>query len=110
MVAPRTRAERPAEFVPAARPARNVARRPAPDDSDASGSAGIAGANGANGATIGMAAPSKSSPRPKKDRLQASGDHLIASVLKYDHGTDVDALRRAFEFAIEAHGDQKRAS
>ncbi|HET9681816.1 MAG TPA: HD domain-containing protein, partial [Candidatus Limnocylindrales bacterium] len=35
---------------------------------------------------------------------------LIASIQRRDPDADLDAIRRAVDFAIEAHGDQKRAS
>jgi guanosine-3',5'-bis(diphosphate) 3'-pyrophosphohydrolase len=38
------------------------------------------------------------------------GAQLIASILKHDPASDVTDVRRAIEFAIEAHGDTRRAS
>ncbi|MBI2780377.1 MAG: bifunctional (p)ppGpp synthetase/guanosine-3',5'-bis(diphosphate) 3'-pyrophosphohydrolase [Chloroflexi bacterium] len=38
------------------------------------------------------------------------GEQLIASILKHDPDADVTDVRRAVEFAIEAHGDARRAS
>src|SRR6185503_7195753 len=119
MVAPRTRAERPAEIVPAARPARKGSRRAAADGTDGSppkrtrSKANGAALNGA-GAAADAAAPAapKATPAkpPRKSSLEVLGDHLIASILKHDDDADVKDVRRAIEFAIEAHGNQKRAS
>src|SRR6202008_1665700 len=66
--------------------------------------------NGA-GAEAETAAP-KATPAkpPRKSSLEVLGDHLIASILKHDDDADVKDVRRAIEFAIEAHGGQKRAS
>ncbi len=116
MVAPRTRAERPADIVPAARPARKGSRRAAADGTDGSppkrtrSKANGAALNGA-GAAAETAAP-KAAPTkpPRKSSLEVLGDHLIASILKHDDDADVKDVRRAIEFAIEAHGAQKRAS
>lgn len=35
---------------------------------------------------------------------------LIEKVIKYDPKADVDALNRAYDYALKAHGDQQRAS
>jgi GTP pyrophosphokinase len=42
--------------------------------------------------------------------VEALGQHLIAAVKRHDPSADVTAIERAIEFAIEAHGEQKRAS
>jgi guanosine-3',5'-bis(diphosphate) 3'-pyrophosphohydrolase len=36
--------------------------------------------------------------------------HLVAAVQRHDSDADVDAIKRAIDFAVEAHGIQKRAS
>jgi GTP diphosphokinase / guanosine-3',5'-bis(diphosphate) 3'-diphosphatase len=146
MVAQRTRAERPAEIVPAARPAR-TARRAAPDAADGSpptqgrtkataapkspatkngtkaakpaantGTNGSSPAkaaslatNGTGSAAVATAAIAPAT-RPKTTNLKTLGNHLVASILRHDDDADVTAVRRAIEFAIEAHGDQRRAS
>jgi GTP pyrophosphokinase len=119
MVAPRTRAERPAEIAPAARPARNGTRRAAHDSSNgtsaATNSPKASKANGAakashNGTANGAVATPPRGPARRKDPLTSSGEHLITSVVRYDPDADIATLQRAFDFAVEAHGDQKRAS
>src|SRR5687767_7147003 len=149
MVAPRTRAERPAEIVPAAPPARKASRRVAPNvapdrspprkkspatNGKASAKAaavtngtpkpGGSRATTKKGATTNGAATRKSAasngsaptalavapPRRKGTSLQTLGNHLVSSILKYDDDADVDTIRRAVEFAAEAHGEQLRAS
>src|SRR6185369_6132986 len=136
MVAPRTRAERPADIVPAARPARKGSRRPAANGTDGSppkrtrSKANGASTNGVEaahpttappttakaapttakaGPTAAKAAPTAAKPA-KRSSLEALGEQLIASVLRHDDDADVEDVRRAIEFAIEAHGEQKRAS
>jgi guanosine-3',5'-bis(diphosphate) 3'-pyrophosphohydrolase len=42
--------------------------------------------------------------------IEALGHHLIAAVKRHDASADVSAIERAIEFAVEAHGEQKRAS
>jgi guanosine-3',5'-bis(diphosphate) 3'-pyrophosphohydrolase len=133
MVAPRTRAERPADIVPATRPARKGSRRAAPDGSDgpspkrtrskANGGPAGARANGADLNGAGVKAPAKAaatktpatttaiaSTTPKRTSIEALGDQLVAAILKHDDDADVDTIRRAIDFAVEAHGDQRRAS
>ncbi len=128
MVAPRTRAERPADIVPAARPARKGPRRAAPDGSDGSppkrarSGANGAGLNGTGSATATKPAATKpaptkqKAPRPagartgKRTTIEALGDQLVAAILKHDDDADVATVRRAIDFAVEAHGDQRRAS
>jgi guanosine-3',5'-bis(diphosphate) 3'-pyrophosphohydrolase len=125
MVASRTRAERPADTVPAARPARKGSRRAAPDGSDGSppkrprSKPNVAKANGAelNGAgakpaATKAAATATATPPTTRRRtsIEALGDQLVAAILKHDHDADVATIRRAIDFAVEAHGDQRRAS
>ena len=120
MVAPRTRAERPAEIVPAARPARKGSRRAASDGTDGSPpkrtrsrAKGVAlnGAEPARAAAPAASTATTRAPAPKKKTsLETLGDHLVAAILKHDDDADVKDVRRAIEFAIEAHGDQRRAS
>jgi len=125
MVAPRTRAERPADIVPAAHPARKGSRRVAaeavvdrsPPAKRRNGAATTKAAVSAaakeprNGATAGaVAEPAAPARRRRKSAVETAGDHLVASILKYDDDADIATLRRAIAFAIEAHGDQKRAS
>jgi GTP pyrophosphokinase len=38
------------------------------------------------------------------------GEELVATILAHDDDADVEPIRRAVAFAIEAHGDQPRAS
>ena len=121
MVAPRTRAERPADIAPAARPARKGSRRAAADGTD--GSPPKRSRAKANGATVNGAEPAHATapassaatatapaPKKRKSSLDALGDQLVAAILKHDDDADVKDVRRAVDFAIEAHGDQKRAS
>jgi guanosine-3',5'-bis(diphosphate) 3'-pyrophosphohydrolase len=125
MVASRTRAERPADTVPAAHPARKGSRRAAPDGSDGSppkrprSKPNVAKANGAelNGAgakpaATKAAATATATPPTTRRRtsIEALGDQLVAAILKHDHDADVATIRRAIDFAVEAHGDQRRAS
>src|SRR5439155_10992002 len=129
MVAPRTRAERPADIVPAARPARKGSRRAAAEGSDGSPPKRIrtksngAGLNGAASSTA--TKPAVTKPAPTKQRasggaavasprkrtgIEALGDQLVAAIRKHDDDADVATIRRAIDFAVEAHGDQRRAS
>jgi GTP pyrophosphokinase len=139
MVAPRTRAERPAEIVPAARPAREASRRVAaeatvdrspptkkPSSRNGSGTGASAkkanGANDtaakaaraprrANGATaVAVPKAATEAPRRKKSPLELQSEQLIKAVLGYDADADVERLQKAIDFAIEAHGDQRRGS
>src|SRR5829696_6031658 len=98
MVAPRTRAERPAEIVPAARPARSGTRRVPPDATDgadgsppkrgakANGSPDPAHLNGAgaDGANA-VATPAPASPPRASTKVlspEAMGEQLIAMILE----------------------------
>ncbi len=112
MVAPRTRAERPAEIPPAARPARSASRRTAPPPVNGAATNGTAATNGAAAkpATRARKAPGTIARPRKVDSPKAMGEQLIASILKHDPAADVTDVRRAIEFAIEAHGDTPRAS
>ncbi|HEX2626972.1 MAG TPA: RelA/SpoT family protein, partial [Candidatus Limnocylindrales bacterium] len=132
MVAPRTRADEPAQSTPAARPA---ARKRSVTPAKANGVAkpngvakanGIAKANGSasanrtadpapietlNGADHANGTAATSARRgPAKHDPHALGEQLIADVLRYDKDADVARLRKAIDFAIEAHGEQPRAS
>src|SRR4051812_45030032 len=114
MVAPRTRADEPAQPIPAARTTRKGSRRAAADGTD--GSPPKRPRSKANGATLngkeraqGARTSAATAARPKKTSLEALGDQLIASI-RHDDDADVKDVRRAIQFAIEAHGDQKRAS
>jgi GTP diphosphokinase / guanosine-3',5'-bis(diphosphate) 3'-diphosphatase len=120
MVAPRTRAERPAEIIPAARPARKGPRGAAPDGSDGSppkrtraraNGAELDGAGGkaATSKAAVAASPAGATTR-KRTSIETLGNHLVASILKHDDDADVATIRRAIDFAVEAHGDQRRAS
>jgi len=127
MVAPRTRAERPADIVPAARPARKGSRRVAAKGSDGSPPKRInTESNGAglNAASSTATKPAVTKPAPTKQRatgaavasprkrtgIEALGDQLVAAIRKHDDDADVATIRRAIDFAVEAHGDQRRAS
>jgi guanosine-3',5'-bis(diphosphate) 3'-pyrophosphohydrolase len=124
MVAPRTRAVEPAQSTPAARPARKTPRRAAPEGSDGSPPARNRGkSNGTSkhgadrtaSATVSVAEQPEpktaaAAKRPKKGSPQALGEAVIASILRHDDDADVAGVRKAIEFAIEAHGDQPRAS
>src|SRR5438477_6794508 len=104
MVAPHTRAERPAESIPAARPARKASRRTAPDGTDGSppkrtrAKANGAGPNGAasNGAAASARPAPKpartSTPRPRKDSPAALGEAVVASILRHDPDADVATI------------------
>src|SRR5213080_32664 len=115
MVAPRTRADEPAQSTPAARPAARKPRaaRPAKADATATpngaailnGAPGTHGTSASNGATPSNGAASAHRAVPKHDP-RALGEQLIADVLKYDKDADVGRLRKAIDFAIEAHGEQ----
>jgi GTP pyrophosphokinase len=107
MVAPRTRAERPAEIAPAAHPARNGTRRAAPKASPARTN----GANGhGNGATATVPASGTRTAHRKLPSPHEMGQELIAQILARDPDADIEPIRRAIDFAIEAHGDQPRAT
>jgi guanosine-3',5'-bis(diphosphate) 3'-pyrophosphohydrolase len=137
MVAPRTRADEPAQSTPAARPAR---KRRSATPAAADGSPPTATRSKADGAKNGKTngTPSAThaqldetlngtptsvpgldgveavlkppSSRHAKDSPQAMGEVLIRTVQRHDADANVDRLRKAIEFAIEAHGDQPRAS
>jgi GTP pyrophosphokinase len=108
MVAPRTRAERPDEIAPAARPARNGTRRAAPAPEapapEVNGNGAMHDAPAIPIATVPVATHRKA-PSP-----EALGKQLIATVLRHDDDANVEGIQRAIDFAIEAHGDQPRAS
>jgi GTP pyrophosphokinase len=111
MVAPRTRADEPAQSTPAARPARAAAARPAPARPATRRPAAKSGKHDAStngaGATATVATVAK---RPRKSAVEAAGEAVVASILRHDPDADVATVRKAIEFAIEAHGDQPRAS
>jgi guanosine-3',5'-bis(diphosphate) 3'-pyrophosphohydrolase len=112
MVAPRTRAERPAEILPAARPARKASSR-AGEAVDRSPPAKRAFSTAVNGTGNGGPGTALAAPPARKARatsLETLGKHLVSAVLRYDDDADTDTLHRALEFAADAHGAQKRAS
>jgi GTP pyrophosphokinase len=98
MVAPRTRVERPADTTPSPRTNRKGSRQPAADD----GSSPKRGLNGA--------APAVATAEPASPSIRQLTDQLIAAVRRHDADADVTDITRAVEFAVEAHGDQRRAS
>ncbi len=49
-------------------------------------------------------------PRPQSPELEARYDEVVAKVLGYSPGADIEQLRRAFDFAAEMHSGQKRKS
>ncbi|HJP88419.1 MAG TPA: bifunctional (p)ppGpp synthetase/guanosine-3',5'-bis(diphosphate) 3'-pyrophosphohydrolase [Candidatus Limnocylindrales bacterium] len=124
MVAPRTRADEPAQSTPAARPAARKRRTtPANGTAEPDGTTPLNGA--ANGATLAAATDGIATSVPGLDGVEAVlkpavphgkhdphalGEQLIADVLKYDKDADVERLHKAIDFAIEAHGEQPRAS
>jgi GTP pyrophosphokinase len=119
MVAPRTRADEPAQTDPAARSARKETRRAAPAKSNGktgtteparsnSASTGVKASDGARGGVATVVAPA---PAPRRHPSpKAMGKELIGQILERDDDADVETLRRAIDFAIEAHGDQPRAT
>jgi len=113
MVAPRTRADEPAQSTPAARPARK--RRAVPNDPDGAPAA-HAGARsggtlthvpGLDGVEVFVRAAAVVDPKHSPATM---GDALVAAVRAHDPDVDVEPIQRAVAFAIEAHGDQPRAS
>ena len=108
MVAPRTRADEPAQSTPAARPAARK-RRAAPTKTNGHVAAAEVATQPVPGLDGVEAVLKPATPRGKHDP-RALGEQLIADVLKYDKDADVDRLRKAIDFAIEAHGEQPRAS
>jgi GTP diphosphokinase / guanosine-3',5'-bis(diphosphate) 3'-diphosphatase len=128
MVAPRTRAESPADPTesrpsPARAPRRRNPVADHPDQPDqtngtASPRGGTRGRGGrAAGSRTGGSRPA--SPRtngralaeaPTVPSLEALAEHLVASIQRHDPDVDVTDVRRAIDFAELAHGDQKRAS
>jgi guanosine-3',5'-bis(diphosphate) 3'-pyrophosphohydrolase len=118
MVAPRTRAERPAETVPAARPARKRSRRAAPDgaiDGSPPTNGATQGKTGGGGATQTASATRTASAArtrtvPTAPSLAALTKHLTTAITRHDDGADVETVRRAVDFAVDAHGDQRRVS
>jgi guanosine-3',5'-bis(diphosphate) 3'-pyrophosphohydrolase len=112
MVAPRTQADEPAQSTPAARPARKRPAAPGGTEGLETTHAREA-ANGATTSVPGLDGVSVVLRRPAKDPQhspQEMGETLIRTVVGHDPDADVDRLRRAIDFAIEAHGDQPRAS
>src|SRR5437870_603918 len=106
MVAPRTRADEPAQSTPAARPGARK-RRAAPSEagSPPNGTNGHAAPADVAAATAvpgldGVEAVLKPPVRSAKDSPQALGEQLIAMVVKHDPDAKVDRLRQAIEFAI----------
>ncbi len=98
MVAPRTRAERPADTTPSARPNRKGSRRAAATD------------DAARGTQRNRAAAAVATPTAAEPSLEQLTDDLIAAIQRHDASADVTEIRRAVAFAAEAHGDQRRAS
>ena len=111
MVAPRTRADEPAQSTPAARPAARK-RRAAPAEpaelksnghAPAEAAAAVPGLDGVEAVLKPVTLDPKHSPR-------AMGEALLAIIRKHDPDADLSGIQAALDFAIEAHGDQPRAS
>jgi|SRR5579862_870269 len=109
MVVPRTRTTRSAESRPVARPpaerttrsARRAPARPAAASSPPTPS----------GAAVTPAAPKSNGRHPSPPSLiEDLAANLIAAVRADEPNADIPAIERAIAFAIEAHGDQRRAS
>src|SRR5262245_52443946 len=104
MVAPRTRAERPADIVPAARPARNGTRRVAADVAvdrspppakprPASKASAATDKGRRNGATASASAGHAAvETRRKQSALDAAAEHLVTSIVRYDSDADVATI------------------
>jgi len=125
MVAPRTRADEPADSTPAARSTRKGGRRGA-SDTAAEGTAKRAAHDGhdRHDATVGAGSGApEAGPTTTADggpiAVAYPGDHpevvrlseeLITAVVKLDPATNIAEIQRAIDFAVEAHGQQRRAS
>ncbi|HEX3265761.1 MAG TPA: hypothetical protein VHR16_08865, partial [Candidatus Limnocylindrales bacterium] len=112
MVAPRTRAERPAETAPAPRPPRKPTRSAAPNGNrerlagpTATLVSPIPAADPNGKASRNGTGPSTGAHR-KLPSPQQMGRELIAQILARDEDADIEPIQRAIDFAIEAHGDQ----
>jgi guanosine-3',5'-bis(diphosphate) 3'-pyrophosphohydrolase len=90
MVVPRTRAGPSAQTLPLAPAAAERARKPP------------------------RRAPARPAPAKQgglqQPMVEALSTQLIAAIKRHDPQADVDGIQRAIDFAVEAHGDQKRAS
>jgi len=106
MVAPRTRAERPADTTPSSRSNRKGSRRAAAAD----GSPPKEPLNDAPSRASGRRGTAAAVEAPATPSIEQLANHLVAAILRHDADANVDDVRRAVEFAAEAHGDQKRAS
>ncbi len=116
MVAPRTRADEPAQSTPAARPAARK-RRAAPlqgAEAPVTATNGHGPADEAVPTSVpgldGVEAVLKPIERDPKHSPRAMGDALLATIRKHDADADLSGIQKAIDFAIEAHGDQPRAS
>src|SRR5436190_16407560 len=101
MVAQRTKPEAPAEgptVVPSRRSTRSTPARPAP--------AGTPRSSG-NGTRTATRRPATRATGPS---VESMAKDLLAAVKRHDSDIDLDRIRRAIDFAIEAHGEQVRAS
>src|SRR6185312_7651695 len=126
MVAPRTRAERPADIVPAARPARKGSRRAAADGTDGSppkrtrsmaNGAALNGAGAAAEAAAPKAAPAKP-PRKSSLEVQAALLHDVPEDTEYSlsdieerFGSEVaqlvDGVTKLGKFSTLSHEQQQ---
>ena len=98
MVAPRTRADEPAQSTPAARPARTASRRVAAPKSAAGPKNGTAQRNEKPGGSTNGAAAAPVvtvAKRPKKGSPPAMGEAVLASILRHDDDAAIATVRKA---------------
>jgi guanosine-3',5'-bis(diphosphate) 3'-pyrophosphohydrolase len=107
MVVPRTRAPRPAESRPASRP---PAERPGRSARRAPGRSTAQPTTKAPSSKAPDQAKAPARAKPARSLVETAAASLIETIRREEPGADVGAIERAIAFAIEAHGDQRRAS
>jgi len=109
MVVPRTRTARPAEPRPPARPPAERTPRSARRTPVRAASSAAQTKAPTNGAAKTSVKPATRAKAPV-DPIVAATAALLASVRRHDAQVDVSKIEASIAFAIEAHGDQRRAS
>src|SRR5829696_2717030 len=107
MVAPRTKAAPTVEPAPGIAEGADLATT-----SPAKRNRRSAGGNGshAGAANDRTATPARHRGPPPPPSVETLTKRLLDSVRRHDDDADLAAIQRAVDFAVEAHGDQKRAS
>src|SRR5690349_4739951 len=108
MVVQRTKSAAPAEG-PTRAPPRRPARRPQAATNGATKPNGAA-TTATNGTAKGTTRAARPATRTAGPSVKKLSTELLAAIRRQDPDVDLGAIQRAIDFAIEAHGEQRRAS